>query len=250
MESTGVIQKLDSQGALLIQFPGHLLNCLPVDLPYLRKLPTPSVWMIRSLAPSILDTATQTRHPRLSKYRDSTTSTVTAHSQEFDIAHLKSTLAEPPLTPWASITRPDTEDFAPATLCLSGFTPAPHHNDDTSPTNNTNIYDLTTSLLNGLSTRDKYPGRATQTPTTHATPPHTARTSPSNAHHQGDHPRTPAAQSGPPPTTVLEQAGRACHNTSAQHNSCVLHSVIAEVHRIHHLQHRQPLRQTIGTPPI
>ena len=120
--TTGVIQKLDSHGAPHIQFPGNLLNCLPVDLPCLRKLPTPSVWMIRGLAPN--STSPHKLNGLASpKYRDSTTQSATDHSQEFDIEDLRSTLAEPPLTPWDSIPMPETEDFAPDTLCLSVFTP-------------------------------------------------------------------------------------------------------------------------------
>ena len=42
----GVITKLDPQGTPTIQFKGQLLNCLPVDIPCLRKLPTTSVWII------------------------------------------------------------------------------------------------------------------------------------------------------------------------------------------------------------
>ena len=43
---------LDSQGTPTIQFQSLLLNCLPIDVPCLRKLPTTSVWMITGLDPS------------------------------------------------------------------------------------------------------------------------------------------------------------------------------------------------------
>ena len=59
-----------------------------------------------------------------------------------------------------------------------------------------------------------------------------------------DHPRQLTATCRPPPTTALKKVGRECHNTSAKHNSCVLHSVIAEVHRIHQLQHITFARQS------
>lgn len=49
--ATGVVTRLDSQKTM-IQFPGHLLNCLEIDIPYIRKVPKPSAWLIQGLAPS------------------------------------------------------------------------------------------------------------------------------------------------------------------------------------------------------
>ena len=232
----GVITKIDQHGTPTIQFTGHLLNCLPVDIPYLRKLPTTSIWIITRLAPS-----SKPPHNLVAfaspKYGDTTTHNTATITQEFDIHHIKSTIdkqTQPNLTP---MPMPDTEDFAPDITCLSGFTPGPSPHDAQSTATKHAISALTSSLM--TSRTDNGQQRTQHTQTTPTTTPITQPTRPvrpmpprrtpsDNSHHQDQK----MAEPMPPDTTALQQAGRACQNTSATNNSCLLHSVIAEVQRI------------------
>ena len=137
---------------------------------------------------------------------------------------------------------PDTEDFAPDITCLSGFTPGPSPHDAHSTTTQHAISALTSSLMtsrtdNGQQHTQPTQATPTTTPTTQPTRP--ARPMPprrkpgDNSHHQDQK----MAEPMPPDTTALQQAGRACQNTSATNNSCLLHSVIAEVQRIQKTKH-------------
>ena len=175
------------------------------------------------------------------KYRDTTTHNTTTITQEFDIQHLKSTIdkqTHPNLTP---MPMPDTEDFAPDIPCLSGFTPGSSPQDTHSTATKHAIAALTSSLM--TSRTDKGQLHTQQTQTTPTSTPITQPTRPArlmpphrkpgdNSHHQDQTTAEPKL----PDTTALQQAGRACQNTSATNNSCLLHSVIAEVQRIQKTQ--------------
>ena len=82
--SQGVINMIDSKGTPIIQFQSRILNCLPVDIPCLQKLPTASVWTITGLTPSsqppfkLVAIASP-------KYRDTATQNPTTLTKEFNI---------------------------------------------------------------------------------------------------------------------------------------------------------------------
>ena len=185
----------------MIQFPGHLLNCLEIDIPYIQKVPKQSTWIIQGLAPS-----STPPHKLIAlashKYRDSTTQDTTLQSKEFDIESLRRTLAQPPTTPtqWASIKIPDTEDFAPDILCLAGFTPTTPRTE--APTQQ-DIAALTSSLYQSLSTtKDQATTPITQTRKTPNTT--TAQDTPiGTGHGQNQQQRTQPTWPIPPPSTTL-----------------------------------------------
>ena len=108
----GVITKIDTQGTPTIQFKEHLLNCLPVDIPCLRKLPMTSTWIITSLGPSskppynIVAFASP-------KYGDTTAHNTPTIPQEFDTHHLKSIIQKSTHPTGTPGHMPDTDDFAP-----------------------------------------------------------------------------------------------------------------------------------------
>jgi len=105
---------IDSKGTPIIQFQRRILNCLPVDIPCLQKLPTSSVWTITGLTPSCQPPfkLVAIASP---KYRDTATQNTTALTKEFNIQRLKSILQNQANATWASIPMPDTRRTSPPT---------------------------------------------------------------------------------------------------------------------------------------
>ena len=64
-----------------IQFQSRILNCLPIDIPCLQKLPTASVWTITGLTPSF-EPPFKVVAIASPKYRDTAPQKIQPHSQK------------------------------------------------------------------------------------------------------------------------------------------------------------------------